>query len=129
MRRTADGRYITGGRTDLLVDAAQPNDMASVAVVVPPPATLQIAADLTGPYLRAGEKQIHLAVLTADIAAATGTPANPKFLFGPLGDVVDVLLVRLDTVPMDQQHDLGRIFDAPQDASALEAAETRLSKG
>jgi 2-polyprenyl-3-methyl-5-hydroxy-6-metoxy-1,4-benzoquinol methylase len=92
---------VTSGRSDLHIDASRPNNIASIAVVMPPSDMPQTGTEPT-PAERPtdGEKQIHLAVWTTDIATATGTATDPKFLFGPLGDVVDALLVRLDVQRM-----------------------------
>ncbi|MFI4947293.1 MAG: class I SAM-dependent methyltransferase [Alphaproteobacteria bacterium] len=95
-RRTLDGKWVTACRTDLRIEPDWSDAAKLIAVVQPPPDPPEgKAAVPAAPAEWIGDqRQIHLAVWASDIAKASGSAADPKFMFGPLSEPVDLLLVR-----------------------------------
>lgn len=88
--RNAEQKLVTAGRTDLRVEPALPNSAERIAIVNPPPADI----DTASPAVSGDDQgQLHLAIWARDVDAASGTAADPRFVFGPLRRTVDVLLV------------------------------------
>lgn len=94
-QRTVDRKWVTACRTGLRVECDWPDAARLIAVVSPAPEGETTAPAV--PQQRIGDqRQVHLAVWASDIANASGSAADPKFMFGPLSEPVDLLLVRCD---------------------------------
>ncbi len=94
-QRSLDGKWVTAGRTDLHIEPDWAAAAGLIAVVQPPSDALAgDAAMRAAPDERIGhQRQIRLAVWASDIANAKGSTADPQFMFGPLSEPVDLLLV------------------------------------
>ena len=97
-QRSPNGKWVTAGRTDLHVEPDWAAAARLIAVVQPPPEAFEgDAAIRAAPEERIGDqRQIRLAVWASDIASASGSTADPKFMFGPLSEPVELLLVPRD---------------------------------
>ena len=94
-QRAIDRKWVTASRTDLRVEPDWPEAAKVIAVVSPAPEGGAAAPPASEERI-GDQRQIHLAVWARDIAGRSGSSADPKFMFGPLQDPVDLLVVRCD---------------------------------
>ncbi|HEV2336682.1 MAG TPA: hypothetical protein VGS13_14360 [Stellaceae bacterium] len=94
-QRLLDRKWLTASRTDLRVEPEWPDAARVIAVVSPAPEG-EAAAPAVAEERIGDQRQVHLAVWARDIANRSGSPTDPKFMFGPLEEPVDLLMVRCD---------------------------------
>jgi hypothetical protein len=93
--RSSDGKWISGGRTDLLVDADWPHPIRRIAVVQNTKIPLHVdpaARDLLGSAMECANC-IYLSYGAVQLDRA-GSVENPRILFMPLSEPVDLLLIK-----------------------------------
>lgn len=93
-QKSADGRWITSGRVDIHVALRAPTSGRRIAVVGPPYSAPAGGANGDAQPVEplVDDGQLHLAAWARDMTSASGTACDPKFMFGPLGEKVDLLL-------------------------------------